>query len=92
MKMPRPLWALKSMVPLEGKREAERFAKKFGNLFRIQGVGVSPAGSPTVDLVRLKSVEPGDTTTKFQEYGNKITVEKLPEGIFINGKRFAKEW
>ena len=89
--MPKPLFALKSLVPIKGKKGAEKFAKKYGTGFRIAGVGISPAGGYTVDLIKLNDWDHKSNegwTTK----GNKFTVEKLPDGIFINGKKFCEEW
>ena len=79
----------KSLVAKECKNGAKKFQKRYGSLFRILGVGMSPAGAPTVDLVKINDAF---HQKPFQPKGRKITVEKLPDGIFVNGKMFCKEW
>lgn len=76
---------LKSIVPIKGKKGAAKFFKKYGSLIRVKAVGISPVGAPTVDFQRIKEYT-------FEPYGKVITVEKLPDGIFVNGKEFCKEW
>lgn len=86
------MWALKSLVSNSGIG-SEKFQKKYGTLFRVTGVGISPTGSPTVDMLRLKPIKDiGNMQEKFEEYKSKITVEKMDDGIYVNGKYFAKEW